>query len=193
MSKRPAARSAATLAQVRALTDPLRYRVFEGLLGEARTAKQMAEALGTPPTRLYHHFRVLEQAGLIRPSGTRRKRGTTEKYFKASADLIRVVASPRSARSSAAISASALLQGVLAATQADLGRESSAAASSGRLRYLRRYRIRATPARLAKILAQLETVAGACETAGGSRRAPEFGITLCVQQLAAPRKAPTTR
>lgn len=37
----------ATLAQVKALADPLRYRVFENLMAEPRTAKQMAEHLGT--------------------------------------------------------------------------------------------------------------------------------------------------
>lgn len=47
------------------------------------TAKQAAEMLGEPPTRLYHHVAALESAGLIRLRETRQNRGTTEKYFEA--------------------------------------------------------------------------------------------------------------
>ena len=111
--------TAATLAQVKALADPLRYRVFENLLAEPRTAKQMAEHLGTHPTRLYHHFRVLERAGLIRPAGTRQTRGTTEKYFKAAVDRLDMTSR---STGGATLLAAAMLEGVLGSTLADLQR-----------------------------------------------------------------------
>ena len=89
-SQRKPAPPAATLSRLKALADPLRYRIFENLIAEPRTAKQMAEHIGTHPTRLYHHFHVLEKAGLIQAAGTRQKRGTVEKYFKAAIDRIEI-------------------------------------------------------------------------------------------------------
>ena len=73
--------------QVRALAHPLRLRLLELFAQQPRTAKQAAEVLGEPPTRLYHHVAALERAGLIRLRETRQNRGTTEKYFEASGPL----------------------------------------------------------------------------------------------------------
>lgn len=71
------------LEQVRALSHPLRLRLMEIFARQPCTAKQAAEMLGEPPTRLYHHVAALEHAGLIRLRETRQNRGTTEKYFEA--------------------------------------------------------------------------------------------------------------
>lgn len=70
------------LEQVRALSHPLRLRLLELFAQDPRTAKQAAEVLGEPPTRLYHHVAALERAGLIRLKETRQNRGTTEKYYE---------------------------------------------------------------------------------------------------------------
>jgi DNA-binding transcriptional ArsR family regulator len=172
----------ATLAQVKALADPLRFRVFENLLGQPRTARQMAEHLGTHPTRLYHHFRVLETAGLIRPAGTRQKRGTTEKYFQAVGDRIETGAL------SAAVS-TALLEGVLGSTLADI-RQARRPAAGGRraTMYVKRYRIRATREQAAWIQARLNALAEWCETVSGPADATEFGVTLAFYETPDTRK-----
>jgi DNA-binding transcriptional ArsR family regulator len=174
----------ATLAQLKALADPLRFRVFENLIAEPRTAKQMAEHLGTHPTRLYHHFRVLEKVGLIHPAGTRQKRGTTEKYFKAAVE--RVEGGGHSAGMSSDL-ASALFEGVLASTLADLqragkrrpGRKRAPAAAP----YLKRYRIQATPAQAVEIRKRLDALAALCERLSASEGATEFGLTLAFYQM----------
>ena len=169
----------ATLAQLKALADPLRYRVFENLLGEPRTAKQMAAHLGTHPTRLYHHFRVLEKAGLILPAGTRQKRGTTEKYFKAAVE--RLEAGRQPGGMSPAL-ASALFEGVLASTLAELERAGKPRpgkkATQPIAPYLKRYRFRATPAQAARIRARLDALAELCEHPGAPDGATEFAMTL---------------
>jgi hypothetical protein len=46
-----------------------------------RTTKQVAELLGEPPTRLYHHVAALERAGLLVLTETRPNRGATEKWY----------------------------------------------------------------------------------------------------------------
>lgn len=81
--------------QVKALSHPLRMRIIETLgASDPMTTKQVADALGEKPTRLYHHVGLLQKAGLIRLTHTQQNRGTTEKYyepiakqFRADADL----------------------------------------------------------------------------------------------------------
>ena len=69
--------------QVRAVADPLRFRILEAFGREPMTTKQVATLLGEKPTRLYHHVEILEQVGLIRLIKTRQNRGTIEKYYRA--------------------------------------------------------------------------------------------------------------
>ena len=78
------------LDQVKALTHPIRQRLFELLAKEAATSKQLADILGYKPTRLYHHMATLEQAGLIKLIRTERVRGSTAKYYQAVADSLRI-------------------------------------------------------------------------------------------------------
>jgi DNA-binding transcriptional ArsR family regulator len=73
----------ATVAEMRALAHPLRLRVLEVFAEAPRTTKQVADLLGEPPTRLYHHVAALERAGLLRLTETRKNRGTTEKWYEA--------------------------------------------------------------------------------------------------------------
>jgi len=71
------------VAEIRALAHPLRLRLME-VFGEApRTTKQVADLLGEPPTRLYHHVAALERAGLLRLKETRQNHGITEKWYEA--------------------------------------------------------------------------------------------------------------
>jgi DNA-binding transcriptional ArsR family regulator len=167
----------ATLRRVKALADPLRYRVFERLIAAPRTAKQMAEELGTHPTRLYHHFRVLEKAGLIRPAGTRQKRGTTEKYFTAAVN--RIEAGDQSPGMSAGLAA-ALRAGVIESTLADVRRTGARRRAGGpaAASYVKRYVMRATPDQAAEIRAQLDELSALCERTSDSADATEFAITL---------------
>ena len=75
------------LEQVKALADPLRMRIVEAMVSEPRTTKQVADALGEKPTRLYHHVDTLERVGILRQVRTRRNRGTLEKYYEPVAKL----------------------------------------------------------------------------------------------------------
>ena len=76
--------------QVKALAHPLRMRIIETLAAsDPMTTKQVANALGEKPTRLYHHVDILQKTGLIRLTHTRQNRGTTEKYYEAIAKQFR--------------------------------------------------------------------------------------------------------
>jgi DNA-binding transcriptional ArsR family regulator len=49
----------------RALSDPLRIRLFEALWHGPRSAKELSAEVGLPPDRLYYHLRQLERARII--------------------------------------------------------------------------------------------------------------------------------
>lgn len=77
------------IAELRVLAHPLRLRLFELFAEKARTTMQVAELLGEPPTRLYHHVNALEKAGLLHLKETRPIRGTVEKYYQAAVEGVR--------------------------------------------------------------------------------------------------------
>lgn len=74
--------------QLRALAHPLRLRMLELFAEGPRTTKQVAQLLGEPPTKLYHHANALERAGLLRLSKTRQNRGAIEKWYEAATSAI---------------------------------------------------------------------------------------------------------
>lgn len=86
------------VAQLRALAHPLRLRLVELFAEAPRTTKQVADLLGEPPTRLYHHVNALEQAGLLRLRETRANRGAVEKWYEASATMWSTGAGPTARR-----------------------------------------------------------------------------------------------
>src|SRR6478672_7036762 len=69
------------VADLRALAHPLRLRMMELFAESPKTTKQVAELLGQPPTRLYHHVAALERAGLLVLKETRQNRGAVEKWY----------------------------------------------------------------------------------------------------------------
>ncbi|MGI9519663.1 MAG: helix-turn-helix domain-containing protein [Pirellulaceae bacterium] len=82
--------SVTDLEQLAVLANPKRQRILGEFVDDARTTKQVAEILGEPPTRLYHHVDALAKHGLLVLEREVPKRGTTEKYYRAVARQFRV-------------------------------------------------------------------------------------------------------
>jgi DNA-binding transcriptional ArsR family regulator len=59
----------------RALADPLRIQLLELLSEEARSAKELAQVVGMPADRLYHHLSQLEEGHFIEISEYRKLPG----------------------------------------------------------------------------------------------------------------------
>ena len=59
----------------RALADPLRIRLFELLVLQPQSAKELAGRVGMRPDRLYHHLAQLEEGKLIEVADYRRLPG----------------------------------------------------------------------------------------------------------------------
>jgi DNA-binding transcriptional ArsR family regulator len=100
-----------TVADLRALAHPLRLRMMELFAESPKTTKQVAELLGQPPTRLYHHVAALERSGLLVLKEKRQNRGAVEKWYAGISQQIRSAGSKgRSRAARRAVAATVLEQ-----------------------------------------------------------------------------------
>lgn len=102
------------------LADPTRLEILE-LTMVPRSVTEIAEAMGVPRTRLYHHVKLMEEAGMIAIAETRQTGALTEKVYQAAARSYQPSktflrnAAPRQR-------ADALISSILNATRADFVR-----------------------------------------------------------------------
>lgn len=74
----------------KALAHPTRQRMLFAL-GEPATISQLAAALSTRKGNIAHHLKVLREAGLVTPAGTRQVRGGTEQYYQRATRILSFV------------------------------------------------------------------------------------------------------
>lgn len=79
-----------TPAELELMADSTREFLYNALVDEPRTATELAALLGCPTTRLYHHLKRLEQAGLIRVVAERIVSGIVERRYRAVARRLRL-------------------------------------------------------------------------------------------------------
>lgn len=72
----------------RAFAHPLRQEIIAAT-SEPKSVTDVADALGVPAARLYHHFKVLERHGVIEGCGTRRVRSNDERLYRRAAGTVR--------------------------------------------------------------------------------------------------------
>src|SRR2546423_14544676 len=94
-----------TVERLKAMADPLRIRFILELLNGPSTVKEVAEALGVPPTRLYYHVKILERHGLIEVANRRMVSGIEERTYRAASENWTV---PRTLEASALYESGAL-------------------------------------------------------------------------------------
>jgi DNA-binding transcriptional ArsR family regulator len=141
----------------KALAHPTRQRMLFAL-GEPATVSQLAAALGTHKGNIAHHLRVLREAGLVTPAGTRQVRGGTEQYYQRAARMLRFVGEHSTAN--------------LPITFRAVADEIAAAAPDP---FLMLRNIRLTPAQAERITATLSELAHT-EEAGPDQ--PRYGMLL---------------
>ena len=76
------------LETLRILTDPLRMEILQILDTEPQSINQVAEKLGLSASRLYYHFKILEEHGLISVVQTRMINNLVEKFYWLTAEDI---------------------------------------------------------------------------------------------------------
>ena len=78
---------------LKALSDPLRLRIIETMVGRANDAwsvKELAAALDVPQTRLYHHIELLVERDLVRAAEQRVVSGIIETRYRLAALSLRL-------------------------------------------------------------------------------------------------------
>lgn len=66
------------------LNNPLRFRILRRL-AEPKSIREVAEELGVPPTRLYYHVNLLEEAGVVSVVETRKVGAMLQKVYQTKA------------------------------------------------------------------------------------------------------------
>lgn len=77
-----------TLAQQRAVSDPIRSRILGVLQNVPATAKQLAERLNSTPGAIGHHLKLLERHGLVQIVARRQVRGIVANYYARTARIL---------------------------------------------------------------------------------------------------------
>ncbi len=76
------------LETLKVITDPLRLQILGLLDPKPQTINQIAQKLGSSPSRLYYHFNLLESSGLIQVVETKTRNNIIEKIYWVTADDI---------------------------------------------------------------------------------------------------------
>jgi DNA-binding transcriptional ArsR family regulator len=71
------------LETLRIMADPLRAQIYEILIREPASVRQVAERMGLAPSRLYYHVNLLEKHNLLRVVETRMVANMLEKSYRA--------------------------------------------------------------------------------------------------------------
>jgi DNA-binding transcriptional ArsR family regulator len=82
MEEEDEAAAVTTPEQFKALGHPMRHRLLFALGQGEATISQLAVTLGSNKGNIAHHLRVLADAELVQPAGTRQVRGGTEQYYR---------------------------------------------------------------------------------------------------------------
>lgn len=70
------------------LNNPTRFRILARLY-EPKSIREVAEEMGVPPTRLYYHVNLLEEAGILRVVETRKVGAMLQKIYQTAAKSFR--------------------------------------------------------------------------------------------------------
>ena len=144
------------------LADPTKLEILE-MTGVPCSVSQIAEAMGVPRTRLYHHVGALEEAGIIAVADTRQAGAMTEKLYQAAAKSYQPSEKFRASASSRDL-ADAVMASLMSTTRADFVRAAEEGLVSlrdpeaERSVTLGRRAMRLTPQRLAEFIYELEAL-----------------------------------
>ena len=81
--------SADTPARLKAVADPLRLLILDLVLERAMSVTELAERVQRPKGTLAHHVDVLQDAGLLQVTRTRKVRAMEERFYGRTARTIR--------------------------------------------------------------------------------------------------------
>lgn len=73
-----------TLEEIKAISDPFRYRILNTLIdmNEPATVKQIADKMKEVPSKIYYHVNKLEKVGIVKLTYTKKIKGVITKYYE---------------------------------------------------------------------------------------------------------------
>ena len=78
------------LKTLKLISDPLHRQIFEALISQSLTAKQLSKKLGLISTKIYYHLKLMEEAEIIQVVDTQIVSGIIEKSYRAAARRLQV-------------------------------------------------------------------------------------------------------
>lgn len=78
------------LETLHVISDPLRLRLLNAIIDQAKPIKQIAAELELDQIKLYYHFKIMEKHGLVKVVEERVISGIVEKVYRARARTMRV-------------------------------------------------------------------------------------------------------
>ncbi len=182
------------LEQARIMAHPLRMRLLETFCREPLTTMQAAEMLGLPPTKLYHHVAALERVGLVRLVRTRKKRGTTEKYYQTVAHrfivdrrLFEVSSAAEEALNGLNEMSANLFEDTAAEIKQSIAEHLIQPGNKNKRALLARAHISTTPERIAILQRKLEALLAEFDAAQGQSGTIHYGLTVALYPVKKPK------
>jgi predicted transcriptional regulator len=184
-------RTVRSLEQIRVMANPMRMRLLEAFSHEPATTKQVAEQVGESPTKLYHHVHALKRAGLIELVKTRKKRGTTEKYYRTVADefivdrkLFEIKPYEKVALNRVRRMTVKVFDNAMAEMQQSLSESISRPKRERGQFILSNAHIYATPEQVVKLSKEINTLIKKYDKEKGKKGCEEFGTTFALYRIA---------
>lgn len=189
------ARTIRSLEQIKVMAHPLRMRLLEAFSRKPITTKQVAQLLAEQPTKLYHHVDALERVGLITLVRTRKKRGTTEKYYQTVArtfavdrQLFKLAPHARAAQSGMQKVITGMFEDTLSEIHESLAKRLNDPKAEQHQVIVTRSRIRLTPAEIAVLDKKIKALLKEFESGKRTPGTVEYGLTLALYPVTKKRK-----
>lgn len=177
------------IEQIKVMAHSLRLRLLEAFSHEPATTKQVAEEIGEPPTKLYHHVNMLKRAGLIELVKTKKKRGTTEKYYRTVADqfvvdgnIFKIKSTGKETLSRMQKVTKEILKNAMAEMRESLEERLNKEKDKRRKFILSHTHIRATEEQIIKLAKQINELVKKHESKRGKKGAKRYGVIVSLYQ-----------
>ncbi len=171
------------LDTLRLLSDRTRHAIVQAVTPAPLTAKEIADHLRMPQTRVYYHLKLLESSGVVRVVSERRVAGTIERSYRAAARWFRVDRNLLAADESLIADVQATILDQTAAEYRETARLRDAASATGTL--VTRALLRISGDRLCELRAEIVALV---ERAEESSDCDGLDVTLTVALFDTPKE-----
>ena len=166
-------------AHIKAICSDVRMQIVQSFRDGETTVARIAARLGRTPHSLYHHMRMLKEAGIVRAAGRRRSGKRDETIYALTADCFQIHHDPKSAESRKALVKA--IRAVMRLTSRDAAKsiDRGLIVKQGPRRNtdIHRFDVRLTRAQVDRVLKHCQAVDDILAEAEGSATGHPFSFT----------------